>query len=381
MKVNSIIIKSMILTVLFIIPYFFAYNVTAEENFICKDFNGEKSEIFSDIQNRAIEINKLVCEALTVPKESNIMDIVKNVRLDLFAAEVKEQVTEKFKNVKFSPKSTFQTILKKQLDFFEMTLKEGVKYPSFQIDNKGKTKKKYLFYFDGNQDDNFGILTYQENKKCIDETGVTCSKILNNLENSIEPYKDNLSAFISSKEKNNLSKLSNEWDAYFEVGRGQTFFDVLLTTCRESSHFEKNYLVGPPKRQWYTIHPAIVVEHLGQAPDGDELETSLAVEVVGFNFWKKCSIGIPTFFWGKIPLNIPFPMGAAVTSLYSDRPNINDVGLGISLYINNTFTFGWTNHGGDDNGFFISIDLLKMVDDKKTKISYYRDKIKKMHGK
>ncbi len=75
----------------------------------------------------------------------------------------------------------------------------------------------------------------------------------------------------------------------------------------------------------------------------------------------------------------PIVFGFSLTSLYSDRPGIDDVGHGLTLMFWNKYAVGYANHDGAD-GYFISVDLLKGIEDVNSKRSSYSSKIQKVLG-
>jgi hypothetical protein len=154
-----------------------------------------------------------------------------------------------------------------------------------------------------------------------------------------------------------LAKLQNEayqWDVYFQQGRAQTWLDLLLSTTihRSNTDWKTKKSLAPPSTQYFLLHPNAVLEYVDAAPDGDQLKGAISVEWIGINWWK----GIP------IPGTDKFlPIGISATSLYSDRPNIDDVGHGVTFYLWNKYALGYSNHGGD-HGVFLSMDLMQAFD-------------------
>jgi hypothetical protein len=128
----------------------------------------------------------------------------------------------------------------------------------------------------------------------------------------------------------------------------------------EKKHFYKDYLVGPPKRQWHAIQPGVVIENVSDAEDGENVEYSLAMEWIGINWWEDSIIGIP--------------LGVSLVSIYADRSTVNDVGHGVMFHFDNKYSVGVSDHDGD-TGIFVTMDLLKLFMDKKKNIVTYREKI------
>ena len=226
----------------------------------------------------------------------------------------------------------------------------------------GPTDPNRYYFFTKNHT-NQGTLTPEDDLKCQTDNTLKapCLAVLEDLKNSIYPYQLNVNAYTAFETRTKLSILSKEWDAYFETARAQSFADIAITTIIESDHFKKDYLVGPPKRQWFVLHPNIVMEFADAAPKGDKFKAALTIEWLAVNWWQDSIIGIP--------------FGISLASLYADRPEVDGVGHGVTLYFDNKYSIGYANHKGKD-GFFVSFDLLKLFEDKKEQADRYRDKIK-----
>jgi hypothetical protein len=251
-----------------------------------------------------------------------------------------------------------------QLDYFETVLAAGEKYPDkmpvFSVGPKPSEPMQTVSYFFIGDAGQAGDLPRAEDTKITITTNrgaVSATRIeaITALKEAINPYQLNANAYTAFKTRVKLLKLADDWDAYFEKGRPQTFWDISVTTLLEYKYLKKDELVGPPKRQWFVLHPNVVIENLRAAPAGDRLGGALTIEWIGVNWW-----------------NLKIPFGVSLTSLYSDRPGVRDVGHGLTLYFANKYCIGWANHGGD-NGFFVSLDALKLVDSKKAKLEQYRD--------
>lgn len=185
-------------------------------------------------------------------------------------------------------------------------------------------------------------------------------EVLNSLADAIEPYRKAYTHIRVQKTRDDLERVIKDWDRYFSDGRSQFIWEIGATTLFHQKHFKKGGIVGPPSSQVILFHPNIVVENLDAAPDGDQLKGAVAIEWIGMNWWDDSWLGIP--------------FGVSFTSLYSDRAGVDDVGHGVSLYFDNKYSIGWASHGGDD-GFYVTIDTLRLIDDKKKRVEKYREKI------
>jgi hypothetical protein len=161
-----------------------------------------------------------------------------------------------------------------------------------------------------------------------------------------------------------LDETAAEWDEFLTSGRSQTPLDLMLTTMLERRHLRREYLVGPPIRQWSLLHPGLVVERVSDAAPGHQLGLSVAVEWIGVNWWSERS---PLF-------GVPF--GVSLTTVISNRLGTSSVGHGVSLHFDNRYSLGWSNRDGVD-GYFLSIDLLKLVDDRRRRLERYRQRLER----
>ena len=328
--------------------------------FSCIEDTAEKSQFFPEIQASARKINQAVCDAILAPTRKSITEGFPRDEVAAFGGLVKNSVDARFGTVKLDA-------LQKQLLYFEAILATGDRYPKamprFNVEKSIDPRDpKIFYYFSGNQKEQ-GFLTEKEEKKCEAEATLKapCSVVLMQLDLAIFPYQRNANAFTAHDTQAKLGELSKQWDSYFEGARAQSFVDIAITTLIERSHFKTDHLVGPPERQWFVLHPNVVVENVEAGPDGENTKLALTIEWIGVNWWRDSVIGMP--------------FGISLTSLYSDRPEVNDVGHGVSLYFDNKYMIGYANHGGK-NGIFVSMDLLKLFEDKTKEAERYRENIK-----
>ena len=312
--------------------------------FTPRDDKHPTSTHFPDIQSEARRINHLVRDYLVVPTP----DGFPKADVAAFGRRVRADAGGKMPDAAY-PK------LSEQLLFFEETLAGADSYPVSMplfVSQRSSTERAQVYFFTGN-DHNEGKIPLE---------GATAKiETLNSLEQAIEPYQINAKRYTAHQVRLQLLELAGDWDAYFETGRPQTFVDIVATTLFEYHSIRKDYLTPPPSRQWFLFHPNVVLENLDAAPDGDQLGGAVAIEWIGVNWWKGAGF-----------MKIPF--GISLTSLYSDRPGVSDVGHGVSVYLANKYCIGWANHGGH-HGFYVSIDALKLIDSKKRKLDQYRQQL------
>lgn len=162
-------------------------------------------------------------------------------------------------------------------------------------------------------------------------------------------------AFAFAKAANTLSQ---EWDRYLNETRSQTPLELLVNTAvfRRSETSTSGFR-SPPTVQWIVLHPNLVVENVSDAIDGEDTIEALMIELAGINFWR-------TEKWYV-------PSGGSIVSVYSDRPGVDDAGYGIALHFRSVYSLGFTSHDGDD-GWFVSFDLLKLLQDKQKVLDEFK---------
>ena len=185
---------------------------------------------------------------------------------------------------------------------------------------------------------------------------VSCEAVFKDYASAFNPYRSAYDNIYDNQEL--LTRLGASWDSFLQASKSQTALEVYLTTLAHRKHFQKDHLVGPPSYQVIALHPRLIYNSMDKAPDGSNQEIGLAVEWIGANFWD-LKIG-----------NTKMPLGASFTSVYVDRPQVRDVGHGLMLHIYNHYSIGWASHDSKDS-FYVSIDLLKMFEDKKSKYDQY----------
>ena len=154
---------------------------------------------------------------------------------------------------------------------------------------------------------------------------------------------------------------NRQWKAFLEEAREQTYLDIVATNAIYKV-FHKEMIGNdfnlPPNRQYFFMRPNIVIENVGTAIDGQELKESIALEVIGVNWWKKDACGF-------------FSCGFSATLNYADRASVESTGWGFMFHINNTYSLGVSKYGGD-TGVYVTVDLLQLFKDKKATYEAYK---------
>lgn len=154
-----------------------------------------------------------------------------------------------------------------------------------------------------------------------------------------------------------LSALEKNWDEYYNQSKSQTIWELALNGYLFQRENKENEFSIPPSWQLVFMHPTIVVERVGGAADGDQLKEAIMIEVIGADWWNQNKWFLPS--------------GWSIITTYSDRSEVDDWGYGVALNFNSKFTLGVSDHGGD-TGLFITLDFLKLLQDKATTIEKYR---------
>ncbi len=166
------------------------------------------------------------------------------------------------------------------------------------------------------------------------------------------------SLYRAVKTVGQLETLETQWDAFLEHSRSQTAWELafngMLYKKSEDASFKR-----PPSGQWILLHPGIVIESVSEAVGGSQTQEALTLDVIGYNNWTREEWYIPS--------------GISYTLIYSDRPDVQDWGNSIALHFKSKYILGISEHDGDE-GWYISVDLLDFLRDKKTQFDTYTSK-------
>lgn len=157
-----------------------------------------------------------------------------------------------------------------------------------------------------------------------------------------------------------LDNLDHDWSRFYERAKSQTGLELIVN----GAEFQRGKIAyqysKPPNRQWVILHPGAVIEYVGAAEDGSQTKGALMLEWVGIDYWRQDRWYIPT--------------GASLVSVYTDRDGADDLGHGISLNFRSKFSIGVTGLNGN-TGFFLSVDLWRLVQDKVSTLEAYRGEL------
>lgn len=228
--------------------------------------------------------------------------------------------------------------------------------PGFSVDRD--IDGSVLFHFQDRAES--ARIRMGDNEACVAQFEKTCDALLQEYDQAFTQYKSAYTKITAGRTLDQIDDLSEDWRRFLQTARSQTLFDLGFNTRRESKHFQQGYLVGPPSRQWFFLHPSIVYEHLPEAPDGFETKPGIALEIVGVNYWQE----------EDSPLPIPF--GVSLASSFVDRPDTDDVGVSLMLHFDNRYSFGVSQYDSGETGLYFTVDLLNAVNDKSKVFEAYK---------
>lgn len=322
--------------------------------------DGVKGSRFKDLQKEAKATSRSLCQAFLQSKDS-YSDTVRETLVN-YAHEAKTILSKDFNPVDFPG-------ISKQLDLFAgSTLDYNLKINDIQnldLDTMsvGGIPRKLFF-------SNIGALNGSElptdkTSECaainpIDNEGkhipyISCKAAFGDAALAFNSYKLVYNKFRYGENEKKLNYLSKQWDDYLSNARSQTFLDIWLTTLIHRDYYQQNKLVAPARTQYFLFRPQVVYEFSSKAKKGDRYQVGLAAEWFGINWW-----------------NLEIPFGVSVITVYSDYEDENSVGTGLQFTINNNISIGWIDRGGLDN-IFVTVDLLKIWEDKNEKIQLYKN--------
>lgn len=222
---------------------------------------------------------------------------------------------------------------------------------------------KITFYYQGAGDRTEVDVPKADAQSCYDDD--KCSKALIAYMDILKDVYNPLSAGPLGLTLEFLTLKDKEWKTYIEEARSQTFIDIAVTSFLYEWKYGKGEhdFRSPPRVQWFALRPNVLIESVSGADDGDQVKESLALEVIGFNYWQDACFG--------------YACGTSMIVNYADRNGIEDTGWGLMFHIDNSYSFGVTKHSGEE-GFFITVDLLKLFQDKKSSFDDYKKKYRSL---
>lgn len=212
-----------------------------------------------------------------------------------------------------------------------------------------------------------GLVTDEVNQKCTDKTtgyGKPCVAVLEDFRMAVHAVNADKNRVEMETALSNIGLYSKAWDRYFDEARSLTPWELALNTVLYKKELQKDTFVMPPNYQWFLFHPSIVIENVADALDGSQQKEAFSLEWFGINRW-----------------NTKFPIGISAVSTYADRMGVDDTRHGVMLHLFNDYSIGYTGIGGDDQGIFITMDLLKLAQSKQQRFDSYKKKVEEYRSK
>jgi len=157
-----------------------------------------------------------------------------------------------------------------------------------------------------------------------------------------------------------LTRLEQHWNDYYDESKSQTLWEMSLNKRIFQNATEGFGYAEPPEWQLVVMHPSMVIENVSDAVDGQQTKESIMIEALGADWWQQDKWYLPS--------------GGSLVATYSDRAGVDDWGYGVSLNFDSKFTLGVADHGGE-LGTFVTVDLLKLLQDKSETIKSYRESV------
>ncbi len=212
-------------------------------------------------------------------------------------------------------------------------------------------------------DQRFNLPSREESryfKERVDSEFESCEAPFEKIADGLNGYRIGYDEMIHQDNIYTSQVLEAHWDKYDKKARVQTLLDLMADDSinKWRGHYKDDHLVGPPKTQYFFLHPTLIYEWIEEEPDGSKDKASLALEIFGFNRW-----------------DARMPWGASFTLVGSDRINFDPVSPAVSFYLFNKYSFGFSFRNGkngfdDEVGFYVNFDLLSFG--RETKKGYDR---------
>jgi hypothetical protein len=214
-------------------------------------------------------------------------------------------------------------------------------------------------------------------KHCEDATSPECARAYRDAVDALSVVvmvEEVLSFLVRDRVMQEVHQLATtrlkQWDIYFNKSIPQWPWELALVNGPLYSRAirDDQGLAEPPTWQMIVLHPDVAVEYVDGADDGSQFEAVALIEVLGANFWS----------WEdgkqKGPWGLPVPIGLGAVATFADRGDAEDIGYGGVLHIYHVYNLGVTVRD-EDLGFFVSMNLAKLFEDKKTKAQEYLDRV------
>ncbi|MDZ7803644.1 hypothetical protein [Thiohalophilus sp.] len=158
-----------------------------------------------------------------------------------------------------------------------------------------------------------------------------------------------------------LNIVEQDWENFYQKSRSQTLLERAVNSYFWRKDKQPGEFLRPPDAQWILMHPAVVIENVSEAVEGNQTEEGIMLELVGWNSWRRDK-------WYQLS-------GGSIVGVYSERINLDDWAYGLALHFGNVYTIGAVDRDGE-TGVFISMDVLELFKDKKAYMDSYIGSLK-----
>jgi len=213
---------------------------------------------------------------------------------------------------------------------------------------------------------NFPVGNYREYLKlCVDEneqgqcdSWVKTVRLMAAVNFLAADFRKVINDDVLNKFEKPLKRYINLWDDYYEQRKPQMPWEMAINQIAHRDIRTAKYFATPPAGDWVVMHPSLVYSSVSAAADGDEKDFALAIELVGYNWWNNDKLS-----------------GFSLVGVTSDREGIKDDGYGLMLHFGSRYSAGWSRHD-DDDGWFVSMDLLGAAINKKKELQQWEDEFR-----
>ncbi|MCP4325415.1 MAG: hypothetical protein GY787_26935 [Alteromonadales bacterium] len=315
---------------------------TTENNSKCSSFNTSETTFFKGSYRTGKVYGEALCQFYTGHEDSPTYEELIRLSNDWQAQLLYESadLIELAPNLEDYPRSLNKSFIS---DYpFNTVAFYGNNELSIKIDNK---VIRSVF-----ENGDFCKVSFGDN--------ISCRDVIENYASVANLPTEPIKTIQSGNALKQLKLYSKQWQRYYTDARSQTFIDIALNSYLNRKDYRKGEPVSPPSEQLFALHPSVVFQYVDGAEDGEQFKEALVIEWVGYNNW-----------------DAPLPLGVSLVSLYSDRVTVDDVGHGLMFHIDNNYSIGVTKHD-DETGIFITVDLLKLFEEKQSNYKRHVSKIK-----
>lgn len=314
------------------------HSVLADET--CDKVDATTSKYFKQTLSAAKELSTAYCK-----RESPVK--IKELR-EKFKKNVYEE-TQKLTEAGIK-------ILPELETFFTKTVTdEPQQWTDFFVERKRTPMGKVTYYFSfGKEPENRVTFGREENGVCEQPNSyrAPCFEVLRDLQPAITAYKSGAVRRTTDEVGKQAKEYTAEWEKYLTESRSMTTLELLANTLIFRNDLNDD---RPPKWQFILLHPNIVFENVGEAPEGSELKEAFSLEYAGVNFW-----------------NWKIPLGVSVMSTYADRENVESFRTGLVFHINNSYSLGVSRGSDNTYGVSVSMDFIKLFTSKEKTYDSFR---------